>query len=150
MSLLPKQVIELLGLKAHSTCGFAAETYRSDLQFPARRFPPEYGGSRALGGVLYFLVTPQAPVRRHRIRSDEMYHYDHGDPLEVLLLYPDGKSEVRVVGPDLAAGMRPQLLLPAGTFHAGRVRPRRATRCSVPPCGCGPSPPTSRRGMSVT
>jgi predicted cupin superfamily sugar epimerase len=28
-----------------------------------------------------------------------------------------------VVGPDLAAGMRPQLLIPGGTFHAGRVAP---------------------------
>jgi predicted cupin superfamily sugar epimerase len=107
MSLSPDQVIEMLGLKAHPTCGFALETYRSDLQIPAGALPPEYGGSRTLGGVLYFLVTPQAPVRLHRIRSDQMYHYYLGDPLEVLLLYPGGGSEVRVVGPDLAAGMRP-------------------------------------------
>ena len=50
-----------------------------------------------------------------------MYHHYLGDPLEVLLLYPGGESEVRVVGPDLASGMRPQLLIPGGTFHAGRV-----------------------------
>jgi predicted cupin superfamily sugar epimerase len=41
----------------------------------------------------------------------------------VLLLYPDGNSEVRVVGPELSAGMRPQLLIPGNTFHAGRIRP---------------------------
>jgi predicted cupin superfamily sugar epimerase len=51
-----------------------------------------------------------------------MYHHYLGDPLEVLLLHPEGESEVRVVGPDLAAGMRPQLLIPGRTFHAGRVR----------------------------
>jgi predicted cupin superfamily sugar epimerase len=62
-------------------------------------------------------------VRLHRIRSDQMYHHYLGDPLEVLLLYPGGGSEVRVVGPDLAAGMRPQLLIPGGTFRAGRVPP---------------------------
>ena len=50
-----------------------------------------------------------------------MYHHYFGDPLEVLLLYPDGKSEVKMVGPDLAAGMRPQLLIPGGTFHASRM-----------------------------
>jgi uncharacterized protein len=121
MSLSPDRVIELLGLQAHPTCGFARETYRSDLQIPAGALPPEYGSGRPLGGVLYFLVTPQAPVRLHRIRSDQMYHHYLGDPLEVLLLYPGGGSEVRVVGPDLAAGMRPQLLIPGGTFHAGRV-----------------------------
>jgi uncharacterized protein len=123
MSLPPARIIELLGLQAHPTCGFARETYRSDLQIPAAALPPEYASSRPLGGVLYFLVTPQAPVRLHRIRSDQMYHHYLGDPLEVLLLYPGGQSEVRVVGSDLAAGMRPQLLIPGGTFHAGRVPP---------------------------
>jgi predicted cupin superfamily sugar epimerase len=123
MSLSPDQIIELLGLTAHPTCGFARETYRSNLQIPAGALPPEYGGGRPLGGVLYFLVTAQAPVHLHRIRSDQMYHHYLGDPLEVLLLYPGGGSEVRVVGPDLAAGMRPQLLIPGGTFHAGRVPP---------------------------
>jgi predicted cupin superfamily sugar epimerase len=121
MRLPPARVIELLGLTAHPTCGFARETYRSDRQVPAGALPPEYGGARPLGGVLYFLVTPQAPVRMHRIRSDQMYHHYLGEPLEVLLLYPGGGSEVRLVGPDLAAGMRPQLLIPGGTFHAGRV-----------------------------
>jgi predicted cupin superfamily sugar epimerase len=115
-------IIELLGLKPHGTCGFTAETYLSKLQIPAAALPAEYGGSRHLGGVLYFLVTPQAGVRLHRIRSDQMYHHYLGDPLEVLLLHQWGGGEVRVVGSDLAARMRPQLLIPGGTFHAGRVR----------------------------
>jgi predicted cupin superfamily sugar epimerase len=121
VNLPPARVIELLGLKKHPTCGFACETFRSALQIPAAALPPGYDGNRPLGGVLYFLVTPQAPVHLHRIRSDQMYHHYLGDPLEVLLLYSDGRSEVRVVGADLAAGMRPQLLIPGGTFHAGRV-----------------------------
>jgi predicted cupin superfamily sugar epimerase len=50
-----------------------------------------------------------------------MYHHYLGEPLEVLLLYADGLHEVRIVGNDLAAGMRPQLFVPGGTFHAARV-----------------------------
>ena len=76
-----------------------------------------------LGGFLYFLVTDRASIRLHCIRSDQMYHHYFGDPLEVLLLYPDGSSEVRIVGFDLMAGMRPQLLVPGGTFHAARIHP---------------------------
>jgi predicted cupin superfamily sugar epimerase len=121
MKLTAAQIIELLRLEPFHTCGFVSETFRSNLQIPADVLPPEYGGSRPLGGVLYFLVTAQAGVRLHRIRSDQMYHHYLGDPLEVLLLYPDGRSEVRIVGPDLAAGMRPQLMIPGGTFHAGRA-----------------------------
>ncbi len=115
-------IIERLGLKPHPTCGFTSETYVSDLQIPAEALPAEYGGARPVGGVLCFLVTAQAGIRLHRIRSDQMYHHYLGEALEVLLLYPGGAGEVRVVGPDLTAGMRPQLLIPGGTFHAGRVR----------------------------
>ena len=118
----PAWIIELLGLKPQGTCGFMGETYVSDLQIPAGFLPADYQGGRPLGGVFYFLITPQAPVRLHRIRSDQMYHHYLGDPLEVLLLHPRGEAEVRVVGSDLAAGMRPQLLIPGRTFHAARVR----------------------------
>ena len=116
-------IIELLGLKPQGTCGFMGETYVSELQIPAGALPADYQGGRPLGGVFYFLITPQAPVRLHRIRSDQMYHHYLGDPLEVLLLHPRGEAEVRVVGSDLAAGMRPQLLIPGRTFHAARLRP---------------------------
>jgi uncharacterized protein len=115
-------IIETLGLKPHGTCGFMGETFVSDLQIPASALPADYHGGRPLGGVFYFLVTPEAGVRLHRIRSDQMYHHYLGDPLEVLLIHPSGDGEVVVVGPDLAAGMRPQLLVPGRTFHAARVR----------------------------
>lgn len=112
----------LLDLKPHHTCGFTNETFVASMQLPAAVLPAAYGGPRVLGGFLHFLVTPDAGVRLHRIRSDQMYHHYLGDPLEVLLLKPDGTGEVRMVGTDLDAGMRPQLLVPGGTFHAGRVR----------------------------
>jgi len=121
MSLTASQVIKLLDLQP-ATCGFVNESYRSALQMPANVLPAGYIGSHSLGNVLYFLVTPKARVELHRIRSDQMYHHYLGDPLEVLLLYPDGKSEVRIIGNDLAAGMRPQLFVPGGTFHTARVQ----------------------------
>jgi predicted cupin superfamily sugar epimerase len=123
VALSPAEIIKSLDLRPHPTCGFTNEIYRSELQVPAADLPAGYDGPRALGGFLYFLVTDRARIRLHRIRSDQMYHHYFGDPLEVLLLYPDGSSTVHVVGPDLAAGMRPQLLVPGGTFHAGRIQP---------------------------
>jgi predicted cupin superfamily sugar epimerase len=122
MPLSAAEIIKLLDLRPHPTCGFTNEIYRSSVQVPLADLPAGYDGPRTLGGVLYFLVTDRAHIRLHRILSDQMYHHYFGQPLEVLLLYPDGKSEVRVVGSDLAAGMRPQLLVPGGTFHAGRIR----------------------------
>ena len=123
MTLTADAIKEMLGLEPHPTCGFAALTYQSALQLPGAVLPAGYGGARPLGAVLYFLVTPDARMRVHRLRSDQMYHHYLGDPLDVLLLHPDGRGEVAVAGTDLAAGMRPQLLIPGGTFHVSRVRP---------------------------
>jgi predicted cupin superfamily sugar epimerase len=47
-----------------------------------------------------------------------------GDPLEVLLLYPDGTGRITSLGSDLTSGMHPQLLIPGGTFHTSRVSKR--------------------------
>lgn len=114
-------IVAQLGLVGPTTCGYVSESYRSKLQVPPAALPPGFLDSRSLGDVYYFLVTPAARVRLHRIRSDQMYHHYLGSPLEVLLLDEGGQCSVRVVGSNLAAGERPQLFLPANTFHAARV-----------------------------
>ena len=50
-----------------------------------------------------------------------MYHHYGGSALDVLMLHADGRAEVTSVGSDLAAGMRPQLLVPAQTWHMSRL-----------------------------
>jgi uncharacterized protein len=119
--LTAQRIIELLGLKPHPTCGFVAETYRAQQRIPDEALPTMYAGSRPFASVLYFMVTAEARIRLQRIRSDQMYHHYMGAPLEVLLLYPDGKGEMTILGPELTLGMCPQLLIPGGTFHASRL-----------------------------
>ncbi|CAH1650296.1 cupin domain-containing protein [Chelatococcus asaccharovorans] len=114
-------IMATLGLKRHPTCGYVQETYRSHHSLPASSLPDGYQGPRPAGSALYFMVTTDAHIVMHRIRGDQIYHHYLGDPLQVLLLYPDGTGEIRVVGPDLEAGMRPQLLIPGGTFHMSRL-----------------------------
>jgi predicted cupin superfamily sugar epimerase len=119
-----EEIKTMLGLEPHPTCGFVAETYRSPLKIPTSALPEAYEGDRPYGSALYFLVTPEAQIVMHRIRSDQLYHHYLGDSLEVLLLYPDGNGEVVTVGSDLGAGEHPQLFLPGGTFHTSRLAAR--------------------------
>ena len=116
-----QQIIELLHLAKHSTCGYVKQTYRSPHRIQAQALPPGYQGERSLGSVLYFLVTPDAEIVLHRIQADQMYHHYGGDPLEVLLLYLHGSGEVRTLGFDLQKGIHPQLFIPGGTYHMSRV-----------------------------
>jgi len=115
------ELIRLLNLEANATCGFVRVSFVSPPQLAAGALPAPFAEARPLGSALYFLVTPEAPVRLHRIRNDQLYHYYLGDPLEVFLLNSEGGSERVVVGPDLRAGQRVQLLIPGGTFHTARL-----------------------------
>jgi predicted cupin superfamily sugar epimerase len=115
------EVLRLLGLEPNATCGFVRETLRLKLDIAPGGLPAPFADGRPLGTALYFMVTPAAPVRLHRIRNDQLYHYYLGDPIEVLLLKADGASERVIVGPDLRAGHRVQLLIPGNTFHTARI-----------------------------
>jgi predicted cupin superfamily sugar epimerase len=116
----------LLKLEPNATCGFVRLTYVSQQAIAADGLPAPFADGRPLGSALYFMVTPGAPVRLHRIRNDQLYHYYLGDPLEVFLLHADGTTERVIVGPDLRRGERVQLLIPGNTFHTARLIGRRS------------------------
>jgi predicted cupin superfamily sugar epimerase len=115
------EIAELLQLTPNATCGSVRVTYTSKLQVAAGGLPAPFGDERPLGSGLYFLVTPHAPVRPHRIHNDQLYHYYLGDPIELFLLHGDGSVEQVIVGPDIANGERVQLLIPGNTFHTARL-----------------------------
>lgn len=119
--LTPAEIADLLGLEPNATCGSVRVTYTSKLAIAPNGLPAPFADGRPLGSALYFLVTPQAPVRPHRIRNDQLYHYYLGDPLELFLLHQDGPAERVIVGPDIRAGQRVQLLIPGNTFHTARL-----------------------------
>jgi uncharacterized protein len=110
-----------LGLEPHPTCGFVVETYRSARRVAPGGLTAPFEDGRPVGSALYFMVTPSAHVRLHRIRNDQLYHYYLGDPLDVLLLLPEGNAERVTLGPSISEGQRVQLLIPGGTFHTARL-----------------------------
>jgi predicted cupin superfamily sugar epimerase len=121
IDLTPEEICELLDLQPNATCGSVRVTFTSALSIAPGGLPAPFAGGQPLGSALYFLVTPDAPVRLHRIRNDQLYHFYLGDPLELFLLHGDGKSERVIVGPDLRGGQRVQLLIPGNTFHTARL-----------------------------
>src|SRR5215212_2314526 len=119
--LAAEEICRLLNLEPNATCGSVRVSFVSKLSIASGGLPAPFADGQPLGSALYFLVTPDAPVRLHRIRNEQLYHYYLGDPLEVFLLHADGSSERVVVGPDLPGGQRLQLLIPGNTFHTARV-----------------------------
>jgi predicted cupin superfamily sugar epimerase len=133
MSPRARQIVDTLGLVPHPERGFYAETYRA----PARVAAASHGGERAASTAIYFLVTDDEPTTSlHRLKSDEVFHLYEGGPLEILQLLPDGRSVVARLGLDLAAGERPQVVVPAGAWF-GTELAAGATHCLV---GCTVAP----------
>ena len=115
------EICRLLELERHATCGFVRLTFTSKQTIAPGGLAAPFADSRPLGSALYFMVTRAAPVRLHRIRNDQLYHYYLGDPIEVILLHAGGSAERIIVGPDLRSGQRVQLLIPGNTFHTARL-----------------------------
>ncbi len=57
----------------------------------------------------------------HRLPADEVFHFYLGAPVTMLQLWPDGSGKEVILGPDLAAGQVPQLVVPAGVWQGTRL-----------------------------
>jgi hypothetical protein len=57
----------------------------------------------------------------HVLASDEIFHFYLGDPVEMLQLWPDGRSALVTLGQDLEAGQEVQLVVPAGVWQGTRL-----------------------------
>ena len=124
-----REIVARLNLAPHPERGHFVETYRAGTSVTAST----HAGPRAASTAIYFLIGADAPATYlHRLLSDETFHLYEGGPLELLLLHPDGRAEVARLGLDLAAGERPQLVVPAGTWFGTELAPG-ASHCLV---GC--------------
>jgi len=122
MSLTAGEVIELLRLEPLPVeGGYYRETYRADETLDAAALPERYGSSRAYGGAIYYLLHGDHFSALHRLLTDEVYHFYLGRPVEMLLLYPDGREEIVRLGTDLAAGERVQVVVPRGVWQGSRL-----------------------------
>ena len=107
------EIIRALGLVPHPERGHYLETHRAETAVVAATHP----GPRAASTAIYFLVTAAAPATLlHRLKSDEVFHLYEGGPVDILRLGPGSSCDVARLGRDLAAGQRPQLVVPAGTW----------------------------------
>lgn len=113
-----QDVVDALGLVPHpEEGGYYRETYRSTARFePGDAFE----GSRSVGTAIYYLLTPDTYSALHRLPGDEIFHHYMGDPVEMLLLRPDGSSEIALLSSELGSG-RPQRIVPGGVWQGSRL-----------------------------
>ncbi|MBU1355811.1 MAG: cupin domain-containing protein [Candidatus Edwardsbacteria bacterium] len=119
----PEEIIELLDLKPLDIeGGFFRETYRSKDTIPKAALPAFYYNVRCFGTAIYYLLTPDNFSTLHKVNSDEIFHFYLGDPVEMLLLYPDGTGREVMLGQDIQNGQLVQLVVPRGVWQGASLQ----------------------------
>ena len=101
-------IVARLELKPHPEGGHYRETFR-DARTDAN--------GRSLSTSIYFLLARGERSHWHRIDAVETCHYYAGGALILQIADGDERRSVRL-GPDLAAGERPQAIVPAQAWQA--------------------------------
>jgi len=110
-TLAAADVIRLLGLAPHPEGGHFRECFRDSRTVA--------DGSRAASTAIYFLLALGERSHWHRVDAAEVWHYYAGAPLALEIAAGKRNPIERVrLGSDLAAGERPQAVVPAGAWQA--------------------------------
>ena len=79
------------------------------------------GGPHGTAMIGLYCNDPLSQSLFHRLPVDEVWHFYAGDPLRLILLFPDGTSRDVVLGPDPLRAHHVQFIVPAGVWQAGQV-----------------------------
>jgi uncharacterized protein len=109
------ELIHRLGLEPHPEGGYYREIFRSNERI-------DRGGKRRSAlTTIHFLLEEGRHSRWHRVESDEVWHFLHGQPLELITFDAEReRTGVNVLGAFDAPDCVPLHVVPAGAWQAAR------------------------------
>lgn len=109
-ALTADEIIAKLDLQPHPEGGFFRQTWVAE------------NDGRPTGTCIYFLLKDGESSHWHHVDAVEIWHYYAGAPLVLFVSATDaGPAHDITLGPDLAAGQQPQLIVPTGHWQAART-----------------------------
>lgn len=116
-------LVDALGMQPHPEGGWYAETWKASFQIPKEVLGAPYTGPRPAATAVYFLLHPGEVSKWHTVVSDELWLWHAGSPVLLTLGgsgdAPEAQEEI-VLGMDVAAGQRPQVLVPGTVWQTAR------------------------------
>lgn len=113
-------IIKDLQLNPHVEGGFFVLTYTSsrNITIQKENETPE----RALMTIIYYMLTVDSPFNHFHKNSSDIVHFFHlGAPMKYHVITPEGQISSAVLGPNISAGQRPELMVPAGCWKAAEL-----------------------------
>jgi uncharacterized protein len=105
-----EDIIGLLGLEPHPEGGHFRQMFRDGAGT----------AGRAHSTAIYYLLRAGELSRPHRIDAAEVWHFYRGAPLELTIGEAGEPPARHVLGSDIAAGQRPQIVVPANAWQGAR------------------------------
>ncbi len=124
-------------MQLHPEGGWFKDTYRSDEIILKDYLPNRYTDARNFSTAIYFLLEGNQFSSFHRIKSDEMWHFYSGGPLNVYVIDPQGHFEIIKIGSNLENGETFQAVVKAGCWFASK--PAEPNSFSLVGCTVAPS-----------
>lgn len=107
----PKEIIAELALEPHPEGGWYRQTWIADSD-----------GERPCGTSIYYLLEEGCRSHWHRVDATEIWHFHAGTPLRLMQAHLDeGPVTQTILGPDLTAGQRPQIIVPKGHWQSAEA-----------------------------
>ena len=103
-------IIQLLDLKPHPEGGHYRQTFKDSRTLD---------GGRAASTAIYFLLARGERSHWHCVDAVEIWHWHAGAPLALEVATTERRERI-MLGNDLAAGERPQGIVPAHAWQAAR------------------------------
>ncbi|MEM6636063.1 MAG: cupin domain-containing protein [Pseudomonadota bacterium] len=96
------EIIQSLGLEPHPEGGHFRQTWIAPAKF----------NTRATGTAIYYLLKAGERSHWHKVDATEIWHFYAGAPLTLRQSVTElGPATVHIVGANLAAGERPQVIV---------------------------------------
>jgi predicted cupin superfamily sugar epimerase len=113
-----RALIERLRLEPHPEGGYYRELYRSNQRVQPLDDRPE----RAAATTIFFLLAAGQHSRWHRVRSDEIWHFYAGDPLDLHVATGSLDAVEHLTLSGLAGPGQLVHVVPAGKWQSAKPR----------------------------
>lgn len=112
-----KEIIKKLKLEPlKPEGGMFVETYRSG------DFVEINGNRKQLSTAIYYLLRKGQICKPHRLKSDEIWHFYLGDPVNLYVLNCEKKLEKIILGKNILKGEKIQILIPKMVWQAAELK----------------------------
>ncbi|WP_026751561.1 cupin domain-containing protein [Sediminibacterium sp. C3] len=121
MNAIIAAIIQSYKLLPHPEGGYYKETYRSVMELEGTHLQNGMKGKRNCSTAILFLLVQNSFSAFHRIKSDELWHFYDGDPVQIHVIEPNGNYHLIKLGKNALRNEVFQAVVPAGAWFASKT-----------------------------